>query len=283
VCSFDAIDHGWLVKFVEHRIGDRRVVRLIQKWLSAGVMEDGRWKASTVGSPQGATVSPLLANIYLHYVLDLWVHQWRRRHARGELIIVRYADDFAVGFEYEEDGRRFLDDLRGRLRSFALELHDDKTRLIEFGRRANASRRARGQRGAAATFTFLGFVHICGRSRRGRFLLTRHTDPKRMRATLKAISMALKRRRHDPVPEQGKWLGSVVRGYFAYFAVPTNSQVIARFRSEVIRHWRRHLCQRSQRHRLNWKRMRRLANRWILPAKIQHPYPEARFRVRHPR
>lgn len=280
---FDAIDHGWLVKFIEHRIGDRRVVRLIQKWLSAGVMEDGRWTASTVGAPQGATMSPLLANIYLHYVLDLWVHQWRRRYARGEFIIVRYADDFAVGFEYEEDGRRFLDDLRGRLRKFALELHDDKTRLIEFGRRANANRRARGERGAAETFTFLGFVHICGRSRRGRFLLTRHTDPKRMRATLRAINMALKRRRHDPVPEQGKWLGSVVRGYLAYFAVPTNSQVIARFRSEVIRHWRRHLCQRSQRHHLNWNRMRRLANRWIPPAKVQHPYPEARFRVRHPR
>jgi group II intron reverse transcriptase/maturase len=280
---FDAIDHGWLVKFVEHRIGDQRVVRLIQKWLSAGVMEQGRWSASEVGSPQGATVSPLLANIYLHYVLDLWVHQWRKRHARGDLVIVRYADDLVVGFEHEEDGRRFFEDLRGRLREFALELHDDKTRLIEFGRYANAKRRGRGERGAAETFSFLGFVHICGKSRRGRFLLTRHTDPKRMRATLKAINVALKRRRHDPVPEQGRWLGSVVRGYFAYFAVPTNSQVMARFRSEVIRHWRRHLCQRSQRHRLNWRRMTRLADRWLPPARIQHQWPEDRFHAKHPR
>jgi hypothetical protein len=243
-------------------------------------MEDGRWTASEVGSPQGATVSPLLANLYLHYVLDLWAHQWRRRHARGDLVIVRYADDFAVGFEHEEDGRRFLEDLRGRLREFKLELHEDKTRLIEFGRYANANRQRRGERGAAETFCFLGFVHICGRSRRGRFLLTRHTDPKRMRARLQAINVDLKRRRHDPVPEQGRWLGSVVRGYLAYFAVPTNSVVVARFRSEVIRHWRRHLCQRSQRHRLNWERMMRLADRWLPPARIQHPWPDARFHAR---
>jgi len=274
---FDAIDHEWLVKFVAHRIGDRRLVRLIQKWLSAGVMEDGRWTASEVGSPQGATVSPLLANIYLHYVLDLWVHQWRRQNARGDLVIVRYADDFVVGFEYEEDGRRFHEDLRERLRAFKLELHETKTRLIEFGRSANANRRRRGDRGAAETFSFLGFVHICGWSRRGNFLLTRHTDPTRMRATLKAINEALKRRRHDPVPEQGRWLGSVVRGYLAYFAVPTNSIVVSRFRSEVIRHWRRHLCQRSQRHRLNWRRMTRLADRWLPPARIQHPWPDQRF------
>jgi RNA-directed DNA polymerase len=188
-----------------------------------------------------------------------------------------------VGFEHEEDGRRFFEDLRGRLRKFALELHDDKTRLIEFGRYANAKRRGRGERGAAETFSFLGFVHICGKSRRGRFLLTRHTDPKRMRATLKAINVALKRRRHDPVPDQGRWLGSVVRGYFAYFAVPTNSQVMARFRSEVIRHWRRHLCQRSQRHRLNWRRMTRLADRWLPPARIQHQWPDDRFHAKHPR
>jgi hypothetical protein len=197
---------------------------------------------------------------------------------------VRYADDTVVGFEHEEDGRRFLDELRGRLRQFALELNDDKTRLIEFGRFANAKRKARGDCGVAETFTFLGFVHICGRSmKRGRFVLTRHTDPKRMRATLKAINVALKRRRHDPVPVQGKWLGSVVRGWLNYFAVPTNSDVICRFRSEVIRHWRRHLCQRSQRHRLNWKRMTRLADRWLPPARIQHPYPDDRFHAKHPR
>ena len=187
------------------------------------------------------------------------------------------ATRLVVGFEYEEDGRRFHEDLRERLRAFKLELHEAKTRLIEFGRRANANRRRRGDCGAAETFSFLGFVHICGWSRRGQFLLTRHTDPKRMRATLKAINEALKRRRHDPVPEQGRWLGSVIRGYLAYFAVPTNSVVVSRFRSEVIRHWRRHLCQRSQRHRLNWGRMTRLANRWLPPARIQHPWPDQRF------
>jgi RNA-directed DNA polymerase len=276
---FDAIDHGWLVKFVEHRIGDRRLVRLIQKWLTAGVMENGRWTASTVGSPQGATASPLLANIYLHYVLDLWVQQWRRRHARGDVVIVRYSDDFIVGFEHEEEARRFLDELRERLRSFALELHPDKTRLIEFGRFALAKRTARGERGAPETFRFLGLLHICGRSRTGRFMLTRHTDMKRMRATLQAVKTALARRRHDPIDGQGRWLGSVVRGYLAYHAVPTNSHAIGRFRSEVIRLWCRNLRQRSQRHRLDWKRMTSIADRWLPPARTQHPWPDDRFRA----
>ncbi|WP_373371838.1 group II intron reverse transcriptase/maturase [Archangium lansingense] len=183
---FDTIDHEWLMKFVEHRVGDHRLLRLIQKWLTAGVMEKGKWTESKVGSPQGATVSPLLANIYLHYVLDLWVHQWRKRKARGEVVVVRYADDFVVGFEHEEDRRQFLEDLRERLRKFKLELHSDKTRLIEFGRYANAERLRRGERGAAETFRFLGLVHICGKSRRGRFLLTRHTDSKRMRGAASA-------------------------------------------------------------------------------------------------
>ena len=236
--------------------------------------------ATEQGTPQGAVISALLANIYLHYVYDLWVHQWRRRHARGEVVYVRYADDLVVGFEHERDGRRFLEELRERLRVFALELHEVKTRLIEFGRFANANRRRRGERGSAETFSFLGFVHICGRSRRGSFLLTRHTDPRRLRVTLKAIKLALRRRRHNPVPEQGRWLGSVIRGYLGYFAVPTNSKVVARFRSEVIRHWRRHLCQRSQRHRLNWRRMTRLADRWLPPARVQHPWPDQRFRAR---
>ena len=274
---FDAIDHGWLMKFIEHRIGDPRLLRLIQKWLNAGVMEDGKWTQSKVGSPQGATASPLLANIYLHYVFDLWVHQWRKRQARGEVVVVRYADDSVVGFEHEGDGRRFLDDLRERFRKFELELHPDKTRLIEFGRYANAKRLSRGERGAAETFRFLGLVHICGKSRLGRFLLTRHTDPKRMRTTLQALKGAMARRRHDPVGEQGQWLAAVVRGYFAYYAVPTNSQVIGRFRTEVIRAWVKSLRQRSQRHRLNWKRMTKLANRWLPPARIQHPWPDERF------
>jgi RNA-directed DNA polymerase len=274
---FDTIDHGWLMKFLEHRIGDRRLLRLIQKWLNAGVMESGKWTESKVGSPQGATASPLLANIYLHYVLDLWVHQWRRRRVKGEVIVTRYADDFVVGFEHEEDGRRFLEDLRERFRKFKLELHPDKTRLIEFGRYANAKRLRRGERGAAEPFRFLGLVHICGKSRRGNFLLTRHTDSKRMRATLQALSGAMARRRHEPIGEQGRWLASVVRGYFAYHAVPTNSRAIGRFRTEVIRAWVKHLRQRSQRHRLNWKRMTKLADRWLPPARIQHPWPEERF------
>lgn len=274
---FDAIDHGWLMKFVEHRIGDHRLLRLIQKWLSAGVMEEGKWTESRVGSPQGATASPLLANIYLHYVLDLWVHQWRQRKARGEVVVVRYADDFVVGFEHEEDGKRFLEDLRERFRKFKLELHPDKTRLIEFGRYANAKRLGRGERGAAESFRFLGLVHICGRSRRGGFLLIRHTDSKRMRTTLRALKGAMVRRRHDPVDAQGRWLGSVVRGYFAYHAVPTNSRIIGRFRTEVIRTWAKSLKRRSQRHRLNWKRMTRLADRWLPAARIQHPWPDERF------
>lgn len=274
---FDAIDHGWLVKFIEHRIGDPRLLRLIQKWLNAGVMEEGKWTESRAGSPQGATASPLLANIYLHYALDLWVHQWRKRTARGEVVVVRYADDFVVGFEHEEDGKKFHEDLRERLRKFKLELHSDKTRLIEFGRDANAKRLRRGERGAAESFRFLGLVHICGKSRRGYFLLTRHTDSKRMRTTLRALKSAMARRRHEPVDAQGRWLGSVVRGYFAYHAVPTNSRAIGRFRTEVIRTWEKSLRRRSQRHRLNWKRMTRLADRWLPPARIQHPWPDERF------
>ena len=276
---FDAIDHGWLVKFVEHRIGDRRLVRLIQKWLSAGVMEDGRWTPSKVGSPQGATASPLLANVYLHYVLDLWVRQWRQRNAQGDVVFVRYCDDFIVGFEHENEARQFLEELRERLRKFALELHPDKTRLIEFGRDAVASRSARGER-APETFRFLGFLHMCGWSRSGRFVLVRRTDSQRMRATLQAVKAVLVRKRHDPVPDQGRWLGSVVRGYLAYFAVPTNSRAVGRFRSEVIRMWCRSLRRRSQRHRLDWRRMTLIADRWLPPARIQHPWPDDRFRAK---
>jgi len=276
---FTAMDHGWVVKFVEHRIGDRRLVRLVQKWLSAGVMENGRWAASRVGSPQGATISPLLANIYLHYALDLWAHQWRQQ-ARGDVVIVRYADDLVVGFEHEDEAKRFWADLRERLRKFALELHPDKTRLIEFGRYAKARRTRRGERGSPETFRFLGFLHACGSSRRGSFLLTRRSDLKRMRVTLQAVKETMTRRRHDPVDEQGKWLGQVVRGYLGYFAVPTNSRSIGRFRSEVIRMWCRNLRQRSHRHRLTWQRMTRIADRWLPPARIQHPWPEDRFHAK---
>jgi RNA-directed DNA polymerase len=281
---FDAMCHSWTLKFLEHRIGDRRVLRLIQKWLGAGVMEDGRWSSSTVGSPQGASISPLLANVYLHYAFDLWAHQWRRRVARGDVVIVRYADDLVVGFEHEEEARRFREDLAERLRQFGLDLHPDKTRVLPFGRNAGKATREPGAPvKEPRSFRFLGFLHISGRSRRGHFLLHRHTDPRRMRVTLKALKMALVRRRHTPIDEQGRWLGSVVRGYLAYFAVPTNSRAIGRFRSEVIRTWMRQLRQRSHKHCMSWRRATSVANRWLPPARIQHPWPDDRFDASHSR
>ncbi len=273
---FDAIDHEWLQRFIEHRIGDRRLLRLIQKWLKAGVMEEGRRRATRVGSPQGATVSPLLANIYLHYVYDLWVHQWRKRHARGEMIVVRYADDAVVGFEYEEDARRFLVALRERFERFKLELHPDKTKLVRFRGRAGKSAGDCRSR----SFSFLGFDHWWGKKGNGRYDVIRRTEPRRMRATLKAVKRQLVRRRHDPVPQQGAWLAQMMRGYFAYYAVPTNWRTIGRFRTEIIRLWRRQLRQRSQRTVLNWKRMNRLSLRWLPPARTQHPWPDKRFRAK---
>ena len=276
---FDAIDHGWIVKFLEHRIGDRRVLRLIQKWLNAGVMENGRWSASDMGAPQGATISPLLSNVYLHYVLDLWVQQWRRRNAHGDVVVVRFADDFLVGFQHKMDATRFLDELRERLRKFALELHPEKTRLLEFGRFAARDRARRGD-GKPETFTFLGFTHMCSKTKAGDFLVARHTIKSRMRATLRAMRTALERRRHRPIPEQGRWLGQVVRGYFAYHAVPTNIHALGSFRTQVGRIWARSLRRRSQRHRLPWRRMSTLVERWLPRARIQHPWPEQRFRVR---
>jgi len=276
---FDAIDHGWIVKFLEHRIGDKRVLRLIQKWLNAGVMENGRWSASDMGAPQGATISPLLSNVYLHYVLDLWVQQWRRRNAHGDVVVVRFADDFLVGFQHKMDATRFLDELRERLRKFALELHPEKTRLLEFGRFAARDRARRGD-GKPETFTFLGFTHMCSKTKAGDFLVARHTIKSRMRATLRAMRTALERRRHRPIPEQGRWLGQVVRGYFAYHAVPTNIHALGSFRTQVGRIWGRSLRRRSQRHRLPWRRMSTLVERWLPRARIQHPWPEQRFRVR---
>jgi group II intron reverse transcriptase/maturase len=279
---FDAIDHKWLVRFVEHRIADKRVLRLIQKWLSAGVMEEGRLTATTEGTPQGATISPLLANIYLHYVLDLWAESWRRRRARGQMIIVRYADDFIVGFQHRDDAIRFRHELAERLRRFALELHPDKTRLIEFGRYAVRDRAARGQ-GRPETFDFLGFTHIASRTSSGKFLVRRHTTKKRLRAKLREIGEQVRRRRHQPVPEQGIWLAAVVRGYLAYHAVPFNSKILEGFRREVVRHWFRALRRRSQRHRLNWTRMNVLVSRYIPRIRITHPWPFKRFARRHPR
>jgi RNA-directed DNA polymerase len=276
---FTSLDHGWLEKFLEHRIADKRVLRLIRKWVSAGVIEDGKWTASDEGAPQGASASPLLANVYLHYVLDRWARQWRRRQARGDMIIVRFADDFVAGFEHRGDARQFLADLRERLAKFALELHPDKTRLIEFGRFAARRRAGRGV-GKPETFDFLGFTHICAETRNGRFMVKRITISKRMRAKLSEVKDQLKRRRHQPVPVQGQWLASVVRGHLAYYAVPSNSRAVKSFRTQVIRHWCKALRCRSQRHRLDWERMNRLANRWLPPARIVHPFPETRFYAR---
>jgi RNA-directed DNA polymerase len=276
---FTSLDQGWLEKFLGHRIADSRVLRLIRKWLSAGVIENGAWSETAEGAPQGASASPLLANVYLHYVFDLWAEWWRRRRARGDVIIVRFADDFIVGFEHQGEARRFLRDLRERFAKFSLELHPGKTRLIEFGRFAARDRRARGL-GKPETFGFLGFTHICGKDRNGRFALRRITISKRMRAKLQEVKDQLRRRMHLPIPEQGRWLGSVVRGHCAYYAVPGNDSAIFAFRGQVTWHWYRALRRRSQRTGLNWERMDRYATRWLPPARVVHPYPQVRFDAR---
>ena len=276
---FTSLDQSWLLKFLEHRIADRRILRLIQKWLNAGVIENGEWSKTEQGTAQGASVSPLLANVYLHYVFDLWAHQWRRRHARGEVILVRFADDYIAGFEHGEDAERFLTDLRVRFAKFALELHPEKTRLIEFGRFAAERRQKRGL-GKPETFEFLGFTHICAKTRHGHFTLKRVTSKKRMRAKLGEVKAELMLRRHLPVPEQGRWLASVVRGHCNYYAVPSNSDAIIAFRTQATRHWCHALRRRSQRPSLDWERMNRLATRWLPPARVTHPYPEARFDAR---
>ncbi len=276
---FSKLDQAWLMRFLEHRIADERVLRLIRKWLAAGVIEDGNWTETPEGTPQGGSASPLLANVYLHYVLDQWAQWWRKRNALGDMIIVRFADDFVVGFEHQRDARQFLIDLRERFAKFSLELHPGKTRLIEFGRHAARARAARGL-GKPETFAFLGFTHISGKGRSGQFWLRRITIAKRMRAKLAAVYDQLRHRRHLPIPEQGQWLASVLRGHLAYYAVPGNSRAVRAFRRQVTRYWLKALRRRSQRHRLNWERMARLARRWLPPAHILHPYPEARFHVR---
>jgi group II intron reverse transcriptase/maturase len=274
---FDAIDHGWLVRFLEHRIGDRRVLRLIQKWLAAGVMEDGSWSESEAGTPQGATISPLLANVYLHYVFDLWVHQWRKRQALGDVIVVRYADDCVVGFQHRREAERFLADLGARLRRFGLELHAEKTRLLEFGRYSQTRRQERGL-GTPEVFSFLGFTHMCAGWGRN-FLLVRQTDKRRLRAKLHAVKTELQLRRHHPIPAQGVWLQSVVRGHFAYYAVPTNIKALGAFRTEVERSWYRALRRRSQKDSTTWEQMSRRRDRWLPRPRISHPWPEKRFDV----
>lgn len=276
---FDAIDHGWLVKFVEHRIADRRVVRLIQKWLNAGVLEEGKRIRVVEGTPQGGSASPLLANLYLHYVFDLWVQAWRRKQARGDVIVVRFADDIVLGFQNQSEAERFRQELAERLGKFGLELHPEKTRLLEFGPVAAANRKQRGQ-GKPETFDFLGFTHICARKRsNGRFTVLRQTIRKRLQAKLGEVQAELRRRMHDPIPEVGKWLRSVVSGHIRYYGVPMNYRALSLFRSRVARIWHRALSRRSQRGRVLWDRMRRLIARWLPPARICHPYPLRRLGV----
>lgn len=279
---FDSVSHEWMARFLEHRIGDKRLLRLIRKWLTVGVLEDGVRRPAEKGTPQGAVISPTLANVYLHYAYDLWVEQWRGRHAQGGMFAVRYADDTIVGFEHRQDAERFLEDLRRRLAEFALELHPDKTRLIEFGKRAAANRQARGER-KPETFKFLGFTHICGRNRAGGFMLLRHTRRDRMTAKLKELKEDLRRRWHQSIAEQGHWLGQVVRGFNAYFAVPTNARALSAFRYHVVALWRDALRRRSQKDRTTWAKAYRFADRWLPQPKITLPWPTVRFRVRHPR
>ena len=270
---FDAISHEWLVKFVEHRIADKRVLRHIKKWLNAGVLEKDAVTHDEEGVPQGGSISPLLANIYLHYVFDLWADQWRRKHAGGDVIIVRFCDDFVVGFQYRKDADRFLADLRGRFLRFSLELHKDKTRLIEFGRFAAQNRKRQGK-GRPETFDFLGFTHICGKTENGKFTVLRHSIGKRIRAKLMELKIELRRRLHHPLPVVAKWLRVVLLGHYRYYGLPGNSRKLQSFYFHVGRLWYKTLLRRSQRHRLNWERMNRLINRWLPRPRIYHPYPD---------
>jgi group II intron reverse transcriptase/maturase len=279
---FGAVSQEWLVRFLEHRVGDKRIIRLIQKWLKAGILEDGVVAVDDRGTGQGSVISPLLGNIYLHYVLDLWAKRWRQRNATGDMIIVRYADDVVVGFEHGGDARRFLDAMRARLEEFALSLHPDKTRLIEFGRFAAVNRKRRGL-GKPETFAFLGFTFICGKTRKGDFQLQRKTRGDRMRAKLQDIKADLRRRMHWPIPKQGNWLGQIVGGHFAYFAVPTNIQALTAFRYRVIGLWRRWLRRRSQKDGATWERIAQIANDYLPKPRILHPWPNVRFAVKHPR
>jgi RNA-directed DNA polymerase len=279
---FDTVSHDWLLRFLKLRIGDERMLRLICKWLKVGVLENEAVTESELGTPQGATISPLMANTFLHYVFDLWAHQWRKRHARGDMIIVRYADDTALGFEHEADARRFLVDMKVRAEAFGLSLHPDKTRIIRFGRFAASNRKERGL-GKPETFNFLGFTLICGTKRTGGFQLLRKTRRDRMQATLQRVKEELRRKRHEAIPLQGKWLAQVIRGFNAYHAVPTNYRSLVLFRVRVTQLWKRALMRRGQRSAVPWQRMDALRDRYLPPPRILHPWPERRFAVTHPR
>jgi RNA-directed DNA polymerase len=276
---FDKISHEWLVKFIEHRIADRRVVRLIQKWMKAGVLEEGKRIRVEEGTPQGGSASPLLANVYLHYVFDLWVQAWRRKHARGDVIVVRFADDIVVGFQDKSDAQQFWRELTERMLKFDLELHPEKTRLLEFGPFAVKNRKQRGE-GRPETFNFLGFTHICGKKRsNGRFTVLRQTIRQRLQAKLNEVKVELRRRMHHPIPEVGQWLRSVVAGHNRYYGVPMNDHALHLFRIQVGRLWHRTLLRRSQTSRIPRDRMHRLIVRWLPPVRIYHPYPLRRMGV----
>jgi group II intron reverse transcriptase/maturase len=279
---FDSVSQDWLIRFVEHRIGDKRIIRLIRKWLRAGVLEDGTVSVSDRGTGQGAAISPLLANIYLHYAFDLWAERHRRREARGDVIIVRYADDIVAGFEHEDDARRFRDALKARFEEFVLTLHPEKTRLVVFGRHAADECKRRGL-GKPETFNFLGFTFICGRSRAGHFLLKRKSRRDRMRAKLKEVKKEMRKRMHEAIPEQGKWLRQIVTGFFNYHAVPTNGRSISAFRQHIVNLWRRTLKRRSDKDHTTWRRIKNIADDWLPQPRILHPWPSIRFAVRHPR
>jgi RNA-directed DNA polymerase len=280
---FDNVDHAWMLRFLQHRVADRRILRLIQKWLKAGVSEEGIWSETKIGTPQGAVVSPLLANIYLHYVFDLWVEAWRKKCARGHVIVLRYVDDTVMDFEHRDEAERFLSDLGERLRKFGLDLHPDKTRLIEFGRHAARNRKQRREK-KPESFDFLGFTHLCGKtSKQGRFMVLRKTTGKRMRAKLRQIKQLLLARKHEPVQQTGEWLRSVVQGYFNYHAVPGNGRSMGKFREQVEHYWRLALQRRSQKGRMTWDRFRPLAQRWIPVQRVLHPFPRERFDAIHPR
>lgn len=280
---FDTISHKWMIRFIEHRVADQRILRLVRKWLRAGVSEDGMWTRTEVGTPQGSVISPMLANIFLHYILDLWVNSWRRKHAGGDVIIVRYADDFVMGFQHRHEADQFLDALKARLDQFGLALHPEKTRLIEFGRFAAENRHKRGK-GKPESFDFLGFTHICTKTRLGTwFHIRRKTAKKRLRTTLAKVKAALRKRMHDPVPEVGEWLQRVVLGYYQYHAIPGNWGALNMFRREVARHWLTVLRRRGQKRRMNWEIFSSIVQRWIPVPTLTHPHPNVRFDAKHPR
>jgi RNA-directed DNA polymerase len=277
---FDTIDHGWLQKFLEHRIGDTRMVRLIMKMVRAGVMEDGELHEVQEGAPQGGSVSPLLSNIYLHYVFDLWVIDWRRKQARGEMYAVRYADDFVMAFQHEQDARAAHQSVGERFAKFGLELHSEKTRVLEFGRFARGNRERRGL-GKPETFDFLGFTHIVSTSREGKFQLKRRTSRKKRQAKLVALTEECRRRRHDAVTVQHAWLSSVLEGHYRYYAVPTNYRALGQYCRAAAHIWHRSLQRRSQRAGWTGAKWSSFEERFPLPSpRICHPWPEQRFALR---